>query len=180
MAWNASSTKPKVQADLLTGEAALSRPIKLALVAVSLALPMGAAAKDSLGIFGDWGAFRDPGNTRCYAIAQPEESSGGRGFASVGFWPKAGVRTQFQARFGANAVSATVTIGGQTFRLATGGNNGWAADKRMDAAIVAAMRSASSMRVQSRSTSGGLLTDVYRLRGAASAIDAAALGCVRR
>jgi hypothetical protein len=166
------------------------RPSLILIAATALlALPTTLWAKDNLGVFGDWGAFRDAGTgtasasggtSRCYAIAEPDTSSGGRPFASIGFWPGAGVRTQFQARFGATAVSATVTIGGQTFRLATGGNNGWAADKRMDAAIVAAMRSATSMMVQSRSTSGSLLTDVYRLKGAASAIDAAALGCVRR
>ncbi len=31
-----------------------------------------AAAKDSLGVFSDWGAFRDPSVPRCYAIAMPE------------------------------------------------------------------------------------------------------------
>ncbi len=152
----------------------------LLLMAATMCVPAVLAAKESLGVYGDWGAFRDPGNTRCYAIAEPDETSGGRPFTSVGFWPGKGIRTQFQVRLGAAAQSAVVAIDGQRFRLVTGGNNGWAADKRMDAAIVAALRNATAMRVESRSVSGGLLVDVYRTRGAASAIDAAALGCVRR
>ena len=52
-------------------------------------------------------------------------------------------------------------------------------DARMDAAIVAAMRSAPSMSVESRAETGGAIADTYRLRGAATAIDAAALGCAR-
>jgi hypothetical protein len=30
------------------------------------------AAKDSLGVFSDWGSFRDPQVPRCYAIAAAE------------------------------------------------------------------------------------------------------------
>lgn len=46
-----------------------------------------------------------------------------------------------------------------------------------DAAIIAAMRSAPSMSVASSTASGRAIADTYRLRGAATAIDAAALGC---
>jgi hypothetical protein len=162
-------------------EAALFRQIAFAAVLCVL-LPLSVQAKDSLGIFGDWGAFRDPGNTRCYAIAQPDETSGGspRPFASIGFWPGQGVRAQFHARLGSSATSAAIIIAGQRYPLAVGDNNAWAQDRRMDAALVAAMRSAPFMRVESRSKNGGLLADIYQLKGVASAIDAAALGCARR
>ena len=36
-----------------------------------LASPL--AAKDSLGVFGQWGAFRDPQVPRCYAIAAADK-----------------------------------------------------------------------------------------------------------
>ena len=62
-------------------------------------------------------------------------------------------------------------MGGKRFPLVAGGADAWAPDPRTDAAIVAAMRSADRMRV------GG---DSYALRGAATAIDAATLACVRR
>lgn len=66
-------------------------------------------------------------------------------------------------------------IGGKRFELIAGGADAWAQNPQMDAAIVAAIRSADSMTVSTRGAS-----DTYRLRGAATAIDAAVLGCVRR
>ena len=66
------------------------RSAAIGVAALALALPSPAAAKDSLGVFGRWGAFRDPSVPRCYAIAQPTD--GARGtyapFASIGTWPK--------------------------------------------------------------------------------------------
>ena len=41
-----------------------------------LALASPLAAKDSLGVFGDWGAFRDPAVPRCYAIAAADYGVG--------------------------------------------------------------------------------------------------------
>ena len=60
-----------------------------------------AAGPTALGIFDGWGAFRDPQVPRCYAIAQPDEVRGQRQyrpFASIGYWPKRGVRGQFHLR----------------------------------------------------------------------------------
>ena len=71
----------------------LSRPLRLP------AAPL--AAKDSLGVFDDWGAFRDPGVPRCYAIAMPERRSGAgdyHAYASVGTWPRREVRGQVHVR----------------------------------------------------------------------------------
>ena len=65
------------------------------------ALATAAEARDSLGVFDAWGAFRDPQVPRCYAIAQPDEVRGTqqyRPFASIGYWPKRGVRGQFHLR----------------------------------------------------------------------------------
>lgn len=70
-----------------------------------------------------------------------------------------------------------LTIGSRRFILSGNGVHGWAGDARMDAAIIAAMRAAPSMSVEGRSATGGAIADTYRLRGAATAIDAAALGC---
>jgi len=72
-----------------------------------------------------------------------------------------------------------LTIGSRRFLLTGNAIHGWASDARMDAAIVSAMRSAPSMSLESVSTRGGAIADTYRLRGAATAIDAAALGCAR-
>lgn len=158
---------------------------RLLMLAIALAAtPL--AARDSLGMFGTWGAFRDPTVPRCYAIAMPRSSQRARDyqpFATIGTWPKRGVRGQVHIRLSrtvaANA-SIALSIGGRRFALAGGGGDAWAADKAMDAAIVAAMRSAQSMTVSGRDTRGRGFSDRYPLEGAATAMDAATVGCARR
>ena len=170
------------------------------------ALPAAAlaAAPTALGIFDGWGAFRDPATPRCYALAAPSATIGTpqvKAYASVGYWPKSRIRgdpavslcqrrllaqiahpRQFYVRLSkarAPGRDLRLTIGSRRFILTGNGAHGWASDPRMDAAIVAAMRSAPSMSVASSTASGGAIADTYRLRGAATAIDAAALGCAR-
>jgi hypothetical protein len=148
-----------------------------------IAAPAG--ARDSLGVFESWGAFRDPEVPRCFAVAEPAtRTSGGRWrpFAAVGSWPRANVRGQVHIRLSREIAATsplTLSIGEQRFTLVGGGADAWARDRRADAAIVAAMRSAPSMSVAARSRTGAGFADTYKLRGAATAIDAAALGCGR-
>jgi hypothetical protein len=158
----------------------------LALLLVGVAAPL--AAKDSLGVFGDWGAFRDPAVPRCYAIAAAEPARGAQrqraaqAFASIGTWPKRQVRGQLHVRLSrplASGAAISLSIGGERFALTGGGGDAWAADRRMDAAIVAAMRSAGSMNVSARDAAGRRFTDRYSLEGAATAMDAATVGCAR-
>jgi hypothetical protein len=155
------------------------------LLAALLALAAPAAAQQrSLGIFGLWGAFAAPG--RCYAIAEPhrpgmEEKRGG--FASVGWWPERGVKGQVHIRFAEpkrEGSAVLLRIDDRTFQLSGGGTDAWAPDARADAEILAAMRTGLDMRVETRSVRGALLRDSYRLRGAATALDAAAVACARR
>ncbi len=142
-----------------------------------------AAQRDALGVFDSWGAFRDPATPRCYAIARPDATIGTprvKGFATVGYWPKSRLRGQFYVRLSkarSLASELRLTIGSRRFILTGNGIHGWASGPRMDAAIVAAMRSSPSMSVESVAASGGAIADTYKLRGAATAIDAAALGC---
>lgn len=142
------------------------------------------AAKDRLGVYQGWAAFRDNDIPRCYAIAAPEETAGRptrNGYLSVGFWPKRGLTHQLYARLSRERSSnsgVTLSAGGRRFRLKADGNAGWAADRRMDLAIIAAIRSANSLSIESIGRDGRSIVDTYSLRGAPSAIDAAALGCV--
>lgn len=143
------------------------------------------SAKDSLGIFSDWGAFRDPAIPRCYAIAMAQSASGVRDyepFASIGTWPRRNLRNQLHIRLSrklAPSAAINLRIGSQTFTLTGGGGDAWATDRQMDAAIVAAMRSAGSMSVSARDASGRSFTDRYSLAGSATAMDAATVGCAR-
>ena len=154
----------------------------LALLAL-IAAP--ASARDSLGVYGNWAAFRDPAIPRCYAIAMAEPSRMERAYqpyAAIGTWPRRGERGQVHFRLSRNLAAGariSLEVSGQRFELVGGGADAWAADKRMDAAIVAAIRSASEMTVAARDSAGRGFSNTYRLEGAATAMDAAAIGCAR-
>lgn len=153
----------------------------LALPLAMSMLPASAGARDSLGIYSDWAAFRDAEIPRCYAIARPERRRSGpwQAFASVGTWPERARRGQvhFRLRREMREDSTPIlTIGARRFELVGRGPDAWAESSRDDAAIVAAMRNGATMRIEARSR-GGRFADSYDLSGAASAIDAAALGC---
>ena len=143
-----------------------------------------AAQQQSLGIFGLWGAFS--GGGRCYAIAQPAGGPAAEGwqpFASVGHWPGRRISGQLHVRLSREkrAGSAVLLrIDGRSFQLRGGGRDAWAPDSRADEEILAAMRTGIEMVVETRSTRGQLVRDQYLLRGAATAMDAAALACARR
>lgn len=152
------------------------------LAIVAVAVP-AQAEPQALGIFGQWGAFRDP--SRCYAIAEPSGTrrrDGGRAFASVGDWAGRNIRGQVHFRFARPkrpGSAVLLRIDDRTFQLIGGGADGWAPDAAADAEIVTAMRTGVAMSVETRSEGGGLLRDDYPLRGAATAIDAAAIACAR-
>jgi hypothetical protein len=145
------------------------------------------AAKDALGVFGQWGAFRDPAVPRCYAIAAAEDNArdSKRETApsvSVGTWPRRGIRGQVHVRLSrglAQGAAISLRLGGRSFTLTGHGTDAWAADARMDATIIAAMRSAPSLTVSARDGAGRRFTDRYSLEGAATAMDAATVGCAR-
>ncbi len=154
-------------------------------LALLLMVTSPAAAREALGIFNSWGAFRDDNPYRCFAIAEPVDPAKGkwRPFASVGHWPQRGVRSQLHIRLSkerrANA-DVMLTVGDRRWRLVAGSYDAWAPSPRHDTFIIARMRSARSMSVSSISRDGQAFADTYRLKGAATAIDAAALGCPRR
>jgi hypothetical protein len=101
-------------------------------------------------------------------------------YADVAIWPRRGVRGQVHLRLShrlAPNARIFLDIGDQRAELTGGGNDAWAQDRRMDAAIVAAMRSAQYMTVNSKSAEGRGFSDSYKLAGAATAMDAASIGC---
>lgn len=150
-------------------------------IAFVLAAPL--AAKDSLGVFDDWAAFADPGVPRCYAIAGADRDSGDyQAYADIATWPRRGVRGQVHFRLSrplAEGARLSLSLGGTRYPLTGGGADAWAQDKRADAAIVAAMRSANSMSVSAIDRKGRRFTDRYSLKGAATAMDAATVGCAQ-
>jgi hypothetical protein len=146
--------------------------------------PSIAADRTAIGVFRDWGAFREgpaTAPTRCFAIAEPPRgtAAAGRGaFASVASWPAKRIRAQLAIRLShPPRGTVTLSIANASFVLVSQGQDAWAHDRHADAAIVATMRSGSSMSISGVTADGVPFADAYRLRGAASAIDAASLAC---
>lgn len=147
-----------------------------------------AEARMSLGVFGSWGVFRDDRPARCYAISEPDVRHDVRPHAPYvtlalfsGGGGASGVRFHVRLRKDrAPATPVTLRIGGRQFALVAGRADAWAADDRMDAAIVRALRSGEAMFVTARDGEGRRFSDSYRLRGVATAIDAAQIGCARQ
>ena len=142
-------------------------------------------SRDSLGMFAGWGAFRDAAVPRCYAIAMAAPSTLARDYqpyAAVGTWPRRGLRNQIHFRLSRKlspGSAITLSTGGQRFALTGGGGDAWAVDQRMDAAIIAAMRSANEMTVSARGADRRGFSNTWTLAGAATAMDAATIGCAR-
>ena len=136
------------------------------------------AARESLGVYDSWAAFRDASPARCYAIAKAQGKPRAPAYATISQWPAKGVRGAVHlvlSREVAAKGTVRLAVGDKRFTLVTKGRNAWAADPQSDAAIIAAIRSAARMSV-----SGTGFTDRYTLAGAATAIDAATVGCAKR
>ena len=158
------------------------RVLLLPLAVLAVAAP--AWARDSLGVFGDWGAFRDREVPRCYAISAAEEVGlDFQPFATVGTWPDRNIRGQVHFRLSrelADTPRVTLALGNRRFTLTAGEGDAWATDIRADREIASAMRSASRMTISATDARGNRFTDRYSLDGAATAIDAAAVACSSR
>ncbi|QNE31969.1 hypothetical protein F1C10_08475 [Sphingomonas sp. NBWT7] len=151
------------------------------ILAVALLL---AGERTAIGVYDAWGAFRDGDPARCYAISKPLRAGGSarlRPFASVaahfGRDGRPAIYIRLSSARSAGA-PATLAIGERRFTLPGNARAAWAPDAATDRAIVAAMRGGRSMSVSAVSASGRAFADSYALGGAATAIDAATLGCL--
>lgn len=178
--------------------------LAIMMVALSGGGAAPARARESLGVFAVWGAFRAEDGARCHAVAEPVRSAppaprsgggagggatgrsdgAGRGgaFATIATWPGRSVGGQFHARLSRlprEGSGVYLSIGERRFALMVRGADAWAQDGRMDRSIIAAIRAATTMSVEGTARNGRPFYDLYVLKGAATAIDAAALGCAR-
>ena len=169
---------------------AMTRPHLILTAIALLSVATASHAKDDLGVFGNWAAFRDMDAPRCYAIAkanapvlESEKYHDYQPYATIATWPQRGVRAQLHFRLSRQIRENSrviLIIGRKSWRLRGGGGDAWTNDQKMDAAVLAAMRSATRMTVRGTDARGRLFTNRYNLQGAATAIDAAQLGCAPR
>lgn len=155
------------------------RPIVFGLLIIAAPL----AARDSLGVYDGWAAFKDPKPLRCYAIAKAQGKPPAPAYATVSNWPERQVRGAMHlvlSRDVQDKSAVRLVVGDKRFILVAKGRNAWAKDARDDAAIIAALRSAARMSVSASSAKGGGFTDRYTLAGVATAMDAATVACAQR
>ncbi len=72
-----------------------------------------------------------------------------------------------------------LVIGSARFELQGSGADGWAVNAQQDRAIGAAIRAGSALSISATDARGNRFTDRYSLDGAASAMDAASIGCAQ-
>jgi len=134
---------------------------------------------------GSWAALQSQDGRHCQAAARslrdaPKGAEQAR--ATFAFDAGRGRRGEFHVRL-SRAVrqgsSVMLSVGSQPFQLVARGYEAWSIGPTQEAAIIAAARVATGMRVEARDASGRRFADRYLLAGAPSAIDAAAAGCAR-
>jgi hypothetical protein len=154
--------------------------LALALALAAFATPAW-ASRDTLGLFGDWGAFRDRGTDRkCYAIAMPAQANMNRrsaAYLTVSTWPGRRIGAQVMVMAGAPLRSVSLRIDGQGFDMVVRGESAWMADARGDALLAQALSAGGRASVQLVTQRGTRLTDSYSLRGFADAWATARRNC---
>ncbi len=123
-----------------------------------LAMSAPAFSKETIGVFGEWGAFRDTrGRTVCYVVSAPSASSG-KGRAApqlvVSIWPRQNIGVQVMVGGGAPVRNMNARVNGASFTLAVRGESGWMPDARGDLALVTALTGAGRGASHGRTTRG--------------------------
>lgn len=143
----------------------------LMLVTIAAAPPRVVAAS------GKWAALAGPGQCDAASLSLlPASKTRLQGRASLTF-DRAARHGQFAAALSkpvANGASVMLTIDDESFLLVARGFGAWSRGPAQEAAIVAALRRATRMRIEGRSVRGLRFIDRYDLAGAPTAIDAAA------
>ena len=152
---------------------------------IALLLAISASAVASRGAVihagGAWAAI-DRGGA-CEALSRSVRiAAKGKVQAIAGFtfspdrrrWGEFHARLRRMPRPGAVVL---LRIGSEPFLLVARGNVAWSDGPLQERAIIAALRGATAMTIESRDAAGRRFVDPYSLDGAATAIDAAAATC---
>ncbi|WP_394648299.1 hypothetical protein [uncultured Sphingomonas sp.] len=150
-------------------------------------LSAAAPVREPLGVWQRWVALRETPGPRCVAIAQPLRRDGSTdrrgGYALVAVrqgMARAPAIVFRLTRTRGSGAPVTLVIGERRFALTGDDRVARAGDAATDRAIVGAMRGAAAMTLTTLDARGRSIGDTYPLAGAATAIDAAQLGCAGR
>src|SRR3546814_5921906 len=93
-----------------------------------------AAGRHALGVYGEWGEFRDARPSRCFAISEPDRAIAPakpewRPFFAVSDWPSRKARGQVHLRLSKPrrpGKPLRLTVGTARFDLVSAGSEAWA------------------------------------------------------
>ncbi|CDN50824.1 Hypothetical protein NGAL_HAMBI2427_03300 [Neorhizobium galegae bv. orientalis] len=171
----APSPFPTMETRLSIKLFALSALALSTIAAPVLAQPIPSMVKK----FDAWGlySYKGDGGTTCYVLTtptqmQPANVDHGDNFFLVapkpsgsGFYPQAIMGYDLKG-----GSQMTVTVDGRTFALEPKGNSGWTKQESADAALVAAMKSGSSMTLEAVSQRGTQTSYTFSLSGVSAAL----------
>jgi len=149
-----------------------------ALLALVAAAPAYAAPATTLGTFGSWNAaaYGTGDDRRCFIIAAPTAAAPSTlRHGDVHFFVQSSDgahRTESSLQAGypfAKESEITVTIGDESFRMVTQGNNAWLRQLEREPELLAAMRAGSEMVLEARSARGNETSYTFSLNGVTAA-----------
>ena len=154
----------------------------LAALLLCLALAGAAVARGGVIYAGAAWAAIDRGGT-CEALSRSVRiAAKGKVQALAGFTFSADRRRwgEFHAvlrRLPRAGAAVMLRLDDRPFLLVSRGNQAWSTGPLQERAIIAELRTATGMSVESRDAAGRRFVDPYSLEGAATALDAAAAAC---
>jgi hypothetical protein len=137
--------------------------------------------------FKDWSAYAATGTPKvCFAVAKPKDSNPKKGikrdpvFFYISRWPADNVVNEVSVKMGypfGSGAKATVTVGTAKFDLFTKDEGAFVEKPEMETKLVEAMKGASTMKIEGKSSRGTATSDIYSLEGLSEALDRAAKEC---
>lgn len=137
-----------------------------------------ATARETIGVFGDWGAFKQ--RDTCYTTAAPAQSTGARkgaAYLTVSIWPGQASAPQVMIAAGTAVTTVTLRVAEQGFHPVVRGDAAWMPDSHGDQLLIAALAAANSLSIEYSSRRGRIFTDRYSLNGFNAAWKAAIAAC---
>ena len=145
------------------------------------------ASAETLGMFGDWSAFKimESGKDVCYIGSEPEKAEGdytnrGDTFLLVPHRPFLGELNVVSVRAGykyKDNSDVNLSIDDAAYSLFALGEMAWARDANSDRKLVTAMRKGIKMIVRGTSWRGTITTDTYSLKGFTKAYKTSLTAC---
>jgi len=155
----------------------------IAAIAAIATPPARAEGGSVIAAGGHWAAVLRAGQCDAESLALNRPAAGNaRGLAGFTFaadrdrWGQFHARLSRAPRAGASVIA---TVGRRPFLLRSRGIWAWSSGPAQETALIDAIRTADSLRIQSRDMAGRRFTDRYALDYAPTAIDAAAARCSR-